>query len=50
MQSEWVFPTENARAHDASVTLVINIITQRPLLLFVCLVCFEDAAALVTGS
>ena len=33
-QSEWVFPTGKARAHDASVTLVINniyfIITQRP--------------------
>ena len=23
-QSEWVFPTEKARAHDASVTLTIN--------------------------
>ena len=23
-QSEWVFPTEKARAHDASVTLIIN--------------------------
>ena len=33
-RSEWVFPTEKARAHDASVTLLINdiyfIITRRP--------------------